>query len=43
MADQIAANIKAANRMVSKATDMAADDLAREVKQAEKATVGAAS
>ena len=29
MADQVAANIKAANRIVSKATDMAADELAR--------------
>ena len=35
MADQVAANIKAANRMVSKATDMAADELAREIKAAE--------
>jgi uncharacterized membrane protein len=35
MADQVAANIKAANRMVSKATDMAADELAREIKDAE--------
>ena len=35
MADQIAANIKAANRMVSRATDMAADELAREIKEAE--------
>ncbi len=38
MADQIAANIKAANRMVSKATDMAADELAREIKSAEAET-----
>lgn len=35
MADQVAANIKAANRMVSKATDMAADDLAQEIKDAQ--------
>jgi uncharacterized membrane protein len=35
MADQIAANIKAANRMVSYATDMAADELAKEIKEAE--------
>ena len=35
MADQVAANIKAANRMVAKATDMAADELAREIKEAE--------
>jgi uncharacterized membrane protein len=37
MADQVAANIKAANRIVSKATDMAADELAREIKDAESA------
>jgi uncharacterized membrane protein len=35
MADQIAANIKAANRMISMETDMAADELAREIKEAE--------
>jgi uncharacterized membrane protein len=35
MADQIAANIKAANRMISRETDMAADELAREIKEAE--------
>jgi uncharacterized membrane protein len=35
MADQVAANIKAANRMVSEATDMAADDLAQEIRAAE--------
>jgi|tagenome__1003787_1003787.scaffolds.fasta_scaffold20755583_2 uncharacterized membrane protein len=35
MADQVAANIKAANRMVSRETDMAADELAREIKEAE--------
>jgi uncharacterized membrane protein len=35
MADQVAANIKAANRIVSTATDVAADDLAREIKEAE--------
>jgi uncharacterized membrane protein len=36
MADQIAANINAANRMVSAETEMAADDLAREIKEYEK-------
>ena len=36
MADQIAANIKAANRVVSKATDMAADQLASDLKASEK-------
>jgi len=35
LADQIAANIKAANRIVSKATDMAADQLAADMKKAE--------
>jgi uncharacterized membrane protein len=38
LADQVAANIKAANRLVSKATDMAADELAAEIKAAEKAS-----
>ena len=38
MADQIAANVKAANRMVAKATDMAADDIAKEIKDAEAAS-----
>jgi uncharacterized membrane protein len=37
MADQVVANVKAANRMVSAATEMAAEDLAREVKEAEAA------
>jgi uncharacterized membrane protein len=37
LADQIAANVKAANRVVSKETDMAADELARDIKQAETA------
>ncbi|GAA1626343.1 DUF1269 domain-containing protein [Georgenia ruanii] len=32
MADQIAANIKAANRIISKATDMEADQLAADLK-----------
>lgn len=41
IADQIAANIKAANRMVSYATDMAADELAREIKDAEAETASA--
>ena len=35
MADQIAANIKAANRIVAMETDMAADELAEEIKEAE--------
>ncbi len=35
LADQIAANIKAANRIVSKATDMAADQLAADMKKAQ--------
>jgi uncharacterized membrane protein len=43
MADQVAANIKAANRMVSKATDMAADELAREIKAAEATAATPAS
>jgi len=41
MADQIAANIKAANRMVSAMTDMAADELAAEIKEAEAETANA--
>ncbi len=41
MADQVAANIKAANRLVSMATDMAADELAQEIKEAEAETAGA--
>ena len=40
MADQIAANIKAANRWVSAVTEMEADELAQEIKDAE---AGAAS
>ena len=35
LADQVAANIKAANRIVSKATDMEADQLAEDMKKAE--------
>ena len=35
MADQIAANIKAENRFVSKAIDAEADELARQIKEAE--------
>jgi len=31
LADQVAANIKAANRMVTRATDLAADELAKEL------------
>jgi uncharacterized membrane protein len=34
-ADQVAANIKAANRAISRETDMAADQLAADIKQAE--------
>ena len=41
MADQVAANIKAANRVVSKETDMAADELADEIKEAEAAAAPA--
>ena len=40
MADQIAANIKAANRVVSRATDVAADQLAADLKAAEAQTAG---
>jgi uncharacterized membrane protein len=36
LADQVAETIKAANRIVSKATDMAADQLAADMKQAEQ-------
>jgi uncharacterized membrane protein len=41
MADQVAQNIKTANRIVSKATDMAADDLAEDLKRAENDRVAA--
>ncbi len=41
LADQIKANIKAANRVISKATDMEADQLAADLKKAE-AGAGAA-
>jgi uncharacterized membrane protein len=34
-ADQVAANIKAANRVISRETDMAADQLAADIRQAE--------
>jgi uncharacterized membrane protein len=34
LADQVAASIKAANRLISRATDMAADQLAEDMKQA---------
>ena len=34
LADQVAANIKAANRVISRQTDMAADQLAEDMKQA---------
>ena len=43
LAEQITANIKAANKMISKATDMAADQLASDLKQAEKADHAAAA
>ncbi len=43
IADQVVANIKAANRIVSKATDMAADDLAREIKDAQTTTASQVS
>jgi uncharacterized membrane protein len=35
LADQVAANIKAANRVISRETDMAADQLAADLKQAD--------
>ena len=35
LADQVKANIKAANRIISKATDMEADQLAADMKKAE--------
>jgi uncharacterized membrane protein len=35
LADQVAANIKAANRVLSRATDMAADQLAADMKRAD--------
>jgi len=35
MADQVAANIKAANRIISRETEIAADQLAADIKQAE--------
>jgi uncharacterized membrane protein len=38
LADQVAANIKAANRVVSRATDMAADQLAEDIRRAEADT-----
>jgi uncharacterized membrane protein len=37
LADQVAANIKAANRMVSKIADVAADELAEEIRAAQSA------
>jgi hypothetical protein len=37
LAEQVAANIKAANKMISKETDMAADQLAADLKHADKA------
>ena len=36
LAEQVAANVKAANRLVSRATDMAADQLAADLKRAEQ-------
>ena len=41
-ADQIAANVKAANRIVSRATDMAADELAREIREMESSAPASA-
>ena len=41
LADQIAASIKAANRIVSRATDMAADQLAEDLKRAEATSAAA--
>jgi uncharacterized membrane protein len=38
LADQVGATIKAANRIVSKATDMAADELVADLKKAEEHT-----
>jgi uncharacterized membrane protein len=35
LADQVAANIKAANRVISRETDMAADQLAEDIRRAE--------
>ena len=43
LADQIAANIKAANRIVSKATDMEADQLAADLKKAEQSAADTGS
>jgi len=40
LAEQVAANIKAANKMISKATDMAADQLVADLKHADKAVSG---
>ena len=37
LAEQVTANIKAANRLISRATDMAADQLAADMKQADEA------
>ncbi|HUY52228.1 MAG TPA: DUF1269 domain-containing protein [Streptosporangiaceae bacterium] len=37
LAEQVTANIKAANKMISKATDMAADQLAADLKEADQA------
>jgi uncharacterized membrane protein len=39
LADQVGATIKAANRVVSKETDMAADELVADLKQAERPSV----
>jgi hypothetical protein len=37
LADQVAANIKAANRVVSKMTDVAADQLAEDIRTSQSA------
>jgi uncharacterized membrane protein len=42
LADQVAANIKAANRVISRETDMAADQLAEDIRRAEADTRAAA-
>jgi uncharacterized membrane protein len=41
LADQVAANIKAANRLIAAETDLAADELAREIKDAQAAVPAA--
>jgi uncharacterized membrane protein len=43
LADQVEANIKAANRIVAKETDLAAEQLAEEIRHAEASTAGTQS